>query len=556
MKIKPIYPILIIMSFLLALTSYLAKASFDNWSDPENLSEWLTNLSNPWLLGSKDGTHVVFWIDYDFATNQDALQARVRYPVGEWSAIESVFGTVEEYPVDPEFAAAPDGTFWALWAMADKNQPGDNMQLVAASWKENGPWQTEPISDYETTVRNIDLSIGPEGHIAATWVACATTSSDDQGPCDVRVRRRNPGAATWELNNDSLDTAIYGIVDARSRVSPEGLIVTTWGEYSQKANDEWLVMSASYDPGLKTWDFPPEEISDGGFMPGMNPFMTKPVMGTDGTVIVGWYMLNPSQPNKSKLYTATRQVSPGKWDLPISLSDYHFPSYGNSLRLALGQDGTAVAAWVEKRGTTLSEYALYANQRDPGDSWLSNPVKITNWIDRIVLAAPQVWPDGSALLLWKAVDYRRPVDESQSVFWSARSPKGDWGDLGDGQLGNWYQEIFSVSAAAADNGGITAVWGIEDTSRPPGEYAGALAASWIPGNGDIPVSTITSGYHSIYLNEQSVLVSPDGATSSAAWGARKYINSPNLTAVDAVFYAVGIGGTHRDYLPLVVKSAP
>ncbi len=552
MKIKGNYPALIILGLLLVFTTTLGGASTINWSEPLNLSDWHPAFSEPWLLQGAEGTQALLWIHYDINPNMDSVQARVRQPSGEWIPTESVFGAVEEYYGDPEFAAAPDGTFWALWALVDKTHPGDDILVVAASWTGNGPWQSEAISDYETTVRDIDLSIGPDGHIAATWVACATTTSDDEGPCDVRVRRRNPGVSSWEARDESLDAAVTGIIDARSLVGHEGLIVTTWGEYSQTTQYEWHIMSSAFDPGLKTWDFPPVDISGGGFFPGQDPFLAEPVMGSDNTVIIGWYIWQASQPTKSRLFSVTRQGGTAKWSLPVPLSDYQIPSVSNSLRFALGQDGTALAVWVEKRGS-VSEYALYANQRDPGSTWLKNPVKVTNWINRIVLAEPQVWPDGSSLLLWKAVDNRRPVNESQSVFWSARPPKGNWGGLGSGQLGGWFKEVFSFSLAASDKGNVTAVWGIEDTSQPPGQYAGALAASWIPGNGDIPISTLTSGYHSIYFNNDGVVMSPDGGSKAAAWVARKDINNPNPTAVDAVFYA---GAVNQIVLPLVVQSAP
>jgi hypothetical protein len=548
MNTKRIYPILIVIGILLAFTPQIGSASFSRWTEPENLSDWHPAFSEPWLVQGKEGTKAIFWIHYDINPNMDSVQARVRHPSSGWGEVESVFGPVEEYPVYPKFAAAPDGTFWVLWAMEDKNQTGDNIRVVAASWTANEPWQTESLSDYETAVRDIDLTVGPDGHIAATWVACASTAGEHEGPCDVRLRRRNPGMTHWE-SSDSVDAAVTGIIDGRSLVGPQGLVVTIWGEYSQKANGEWMVMSTSFDPGTKTWDFPPKDISDGGFLPGVNHFLSEPTMGADGTVIAGWYKRESLTSNKSKLLCVTRQGASGKWNLPKSLSYYQFPSLENTLHFALGQNGTAVPAWVARRGS-ISEYILYVNQRDPGSTWLSDPIKVSNWIDRINLAPPQVWPDGSSLLIWTAVDNRRPPSESDTVFWSARSPKGAWGDLGGGQLGGWLSEIFSISLAAGENGSVTTVWGIKDTSQPAGQYAGALAASWTPGKGDIPVFTLTSGYHSIYLDEDGVAVSPDGSSRAAAWVARKYINNPNPTAVEGVFYTHWFNAA---YLPMVVK---
>jgi len=552
MKTKPTFLILIAIGMLLVLPPNMGTASTSAWTEPEILSDWRNGLSTPWLVMGKDGTQAIFWIHYDYANTREALWGRVRPPGGEWSPGKDIFGWRDFSEIFPQFGITPDGKVWAVTVMPDKNQPGDNMQVKAAGWLDIGKWEIDILSAFESEVRDVDLCTGPEGHLAITWVACAASASDDQGPCDVRLRRRKPEAILWEPRDNSIDAAVTGVIDARSLVGAEGLVVTTWGEYSQTSPNEWHVMSSVFDPASKTWEFPPVDISDGGFLPGHDPFLAEPIMGFDGTVIAGWYTRHASQPTKSKLLAVTRQGSTGKWSLPVPLSDYHFPSGSSSLRFSIGQDGSAVAAWVERRGS-ISEQALYANQRDPGSVWLSIPIKVTNWTDRIVLAEPRVWSDGSGLLLWKAVDDRRPVSESQSVFWSARPPKGDWGDLGSGQLGGWFREVFSVSLAAAQDGSATAVWSISDTTQPPDQYAGVLAASWKPGQGTIPVSSLTSGYHSIYLSEDGVAINPDAGTRAAAWVAEKYINDPNPTEVDGVFYTQTFNGA---YLPVVVKSAP
>jgi hypothetical protein len=553
MNTKPIHLILIVMGMLLLFPSNLGNASISAWTEPENLSGWQDGLSPPWLLVGEDGTQAIFWIHYDITNTREAVWGRVRRPGGEWSTAKDIFGWRDFNEVFPQFGITLDGKVWAVTVMPDKSHPGDNLQVKAAGWLDIKKWEIDILSDYESEVRDLDLSTGPEGHLAITWVACATSTSEDQGPCDVRVQRRKPNASLWEPRDDSIDTAVTGVLDARSLVGHEGMVVTTWAEYSQTSEYEWHVMSSTFDPGPKTWEFPPEDISDGGFMLGMDPFLAEPVMGSDGTVVAGWYARHPSQPNKSKLLAVTRQGNPDIWSLPVPLADYHIPSGDNPLRLTVGEDGTAVAAWVQ-RHDTVSKYALYANQRDPGSTWLSNPIRVTNWNDRIELAAPQVWPDGSSILLWKVVDNGRPVSESQTIFWSARSPKGIWGDLGSSQLDGWYKEVFSVDLAVAKDGSVTAVWGIEDTSQPPGEYAGAMAANWKPGLGDVPVTTLTTGYHSVYLSEDGVVIKPDGSPA-AAWDATKYFNNPNPTAMDAAFYVIGTAGAYQDYLPLVVKSA-
>lgn len=548
MKFKRISRILIILGMFLVLTPALG-ASTANWSTPENLSDWQISANEPWLLRGDDGTQVVFWSQTDTFLKQESLWARVRPPGGEWSTAHNIFGWIDYSSFFPEVDVAPDGTVWVMWAMPDHSQFGDNMQVKAASWTGSGPWQLEVLSDYENDIRNIDLYTGPDNHLAATWVACSSSGANDQGPCDVRLRRRNPGAIAWELRDESVDATISGILYGRSLVGPGGMIVTTWAESSQSTAGQWHVMANTFDPNTKTWDSPPKDISAGEVRSNVWPFLSEPVMGTDGTVIIAWYQQDAADLNKADLYSTTRQASTKTWNLPVPLSNVHTASVMIPPKLAVGQNGTAVAAWEQKKSISVMEYAVFANVRDPGGTWSSNPVQVSIWFDGIDLALPQVWPDGSSMLVWEASDSSRDSNENESLFWSARPPHGTWGDMGMGQLGSWFNSIDGVSLAAADDGSITVVWGINDFSRPIDQRGEALVANWIPGPGTISIEMLTSGYKSVNVNRAGVAVSRDGQTKAAAWLTRKdaaHMTDPNR----GVFYSQ-VNTAQAIYLPLV-----
>jgi len=538
MNRNPVSILILLFIGLLAFTPILA-ASNASWSTPVNLTEWQHVSYKPWLLLAQEGTQAVFWKERDMANNQEALWARVRSPGGEWSTAQNIFGWREYVNYFPELDIAPDGTVWALLTDPDPNKPpdADNLLVRAASWSGDGFWKIEILSEHESAVRHMDLSIGPEGHLAATWVACASLYPDDQGPCAVNVRLRSPGTSAWEANIERADiSAGAGILYGRSLVGPGGMTVTTWAESSLTTTGLWHVMANAYDPTTKTWDSSPVDISDGGVLPNMWPFLAQPVIGSDGTVIAAWYKQDHKDLLKASLYSTTRQSSTGYWNLPTQLSNIHDASLLSLPILAVGRNGTAVAAWEQQKSSSVYEFTINATVRDPMGTWGTNPVQMSDWMDGIDLAQPQVWPDGSIMLLWEAVDGSRDWTANETIFWSARSPKGNWGDVGQGQLGGWFYTTSGVSLAAADDGSMTAVWGVDDYSQPVNQRSKALAATWIPGAGTISVDTLTSGDGSVDVNQDGLVVSDDGQTKAAAWLTRKSATSP-ADLQYAVFYA-------------------
>lgn len=552
MKIKPLSRILIIMGVLLALTYTQSGASTNNWSRPENLSDWQLWLADPRLLRGQDGTQVVYWMNLDTILSKQAFWVRLRPPGGEWSAVQNVFGWVDYGSLLPELDVAQDGTVWVLWAEPDKAQTGDNIQVKVASWTGSGAWQHKVLSDYESDIRSIDLFIGPDGHIAATWVPCSSSTADEQGPCDVSLRCWNPGPSDWETI-ESVDATVSGIISGRSLVGPAGMIVTTWAEASLIYADQWHVMARAFDPSKKMWDSFPKDISSGEFKQNMKPFLPAPVMGADGTVIAIWYQGDTMDDTKAQLWSTTRPASTKTWNTPTQISTVHkFNSYNNA-KLTVGQNGAVVAAWIQEES---GKSAVYANRRDPGGIWAGVTVRVSELVDSIDLAQPQVWPNGSSILVWEVVDGTRAITQDTSLFWSARAPNSAWGDLGQGQLGGWVHGIHGVSLAAANDGSITAVWGVRDSSLPANQQGVAYAASWIPGAGPIPITTLSSGDLSVVVNQDNVVVSGDGQTRAAAWFTGKFVEIPGTDPDGGVFYSQSPPDYSAPsiYLPFIRKS--
>jgi hypothetical protein len=166
---------------LLATSAPALSVTDDEWSPPFNLSDWQPDVPDFRLRLGNDGTAAAFW-HVENASNQWSLWARVRPPGDPWQLAANVSGTQEPFPNYLPFywdtGVGPDGTAWLVWAGIDSAQSGDNWFVRAARLPPGGSWQSEPLTDgyYETSVRWVDLQVGPDGDLAAAWVACASST--------------------------------------------------------------------------------------------------------------------------------------------------------------------------------------------------------------------------------------------------------------------------------------------------------------------------------------------------------------------------------------------
>lgn len=551
MKSKLLFFSLVLLGISLAL-SPISASETDDWSTPDNLSGWQVGIYDPRVLLADNGAEAVIWTRYDPVQKRTSLWARVRTSGAGWTPAKNIFGWADVKSFLEKTMLAPDGTFWALVSIEDDSQSGNNIQVKTARWSGEGPWQVEAISNFETAVRNIDLSSGPDGHITASWTACASTTPNDQGPCDVRVRRRNPGNNTWETRDESIDQTLKGILYTRALTGPGGLVVAVWAEANPTTAGEWYIKSAAFDPVTRTWENPPKNVSNGPVRSNVWPLLSGPVMGADGTVITAWYSLDLGDLNQADLYSATRQAGSGSWSLPTPLTDAHQASLYGPPELAVGMDGTALASWEQKNNPTPPyEHAVYVKVRDPGSTWDSVPQKISAWREQMDLAVPQVLPDGTCLLVWEFVEGSRDSSENESIFWNARSPKGSWGDMGKGQLDGWFNRIDGISLGITHDGSVNALWGVGDKSYSSDEQAAVNSAAWIPGTGSILVTTISERHYMVYVSEYGLATSEDGLSKAAVWKSQKLIQQPQVEPGDAAFYSNYNPFKNLVYLPII-----
>lgn len=552
--------VIVFLLFSLVLTlgttplqgSPLVEPEFaSTWSTPVNLSGWQNSVSEPVLRVGADGTQAAFWWQYTFSPSQMSLWASVLPPGGNWSPAERVSAwqptsTFSTYAVPAQsYGVAPDGTAWAAWMFQDTSQPGNQWRVMSARKPPGLPWQTEPLSNWEYALRSTALHIGPEGDIAATWIACSGTGSWEQGPCVVRVRRRPAGTSTWEtlIRIDNAPPTA-GILFAYPLVGPGGLIVVQW--FQANASSQWAVMARSYSPTAGAWGTGPTQLSSWGVK-----WPVDPVMGMDGTVVTAWTGQSPD-PAKDVLYSATRPASTGSWSPAVEISSRYVPTSQTGITgatLAIGQNGTAVVAW--EWWVSPTQKAIYANARDPGGVW-GGAVRVSNWHTYINLEGLDIWPGGTVVLLWEATDLGKPANADSGLFWSGRQPYGNWGGGGSGQLGAWMPDIYGAALALGQDGTAVALWAPADAGQPANRPFGIQAATWPSGGPWGAPQTLASGHEYTYVDRNGLVVGLGGQLVGAAWQAVRHTDS-----YSANFYS-GFGGAParqpRAFLPIVMRQ--
>jgi hypothetical protein len=437
----------------------------------------------------------------------------------------------------------------AMWVAVDSDQAGDNVAVRFARRPPGGSWQGITLSDgYETAVRRANLYVGSGGHLAAVWVACASYTDPAQGPCHVRVRRKPASAETW-LPVEQADEAYSGegISEAHVLVGPGGLTTVLWLQADTSTPANWAVMGRTFSPAPVPggWGASPANLS------GWKKYieLSAPVTDPGGTVTAAWNTFAPDGTNRAN-YASTRGATTGTWSGAVAISGFRSGFRLYPPQLAAGQDGTVAAVWVYR--AVASESYLLANVRDPGSVWGTEAELYGRTSLLIGDVGVGVWPDGSTIVLYSLIDTSRPKAEDEMLRWTARGPRGAWGDAGQGELTGWVTGVGRSDLALGGDGSAVAAWVREDAGRPPGQEHAVYAATWTPGGpfGQPVQVTGWSGY--TWLKPGSgAAVGRDGQPVALVWEAMR----ANPFG-EAVFFSELITGGNLVYVPLGLYRSP
>jgi hypothetical protein len=339
-----------------------------------------------------------------------------------------------------------------------------------------------------------------------------------------------------------------GIAWPHVLVGPSGLTVVIWAEANPLDSSQWGVMSRAYVPSASAWEGSVADVSNGWIEPrdATTEWLAYPVMDGDGTLITAWYAKTSPSSSQDAQYSATRQGASGSWNFPAKIStDRDADAFYTSMLAVRG--GTTIAAWECVSGT---QYAISANARDPGSVWGSE-AQVSAWRDNIELRDLRMWADGTAVALWEVEDTSRPATEDEGLFWSARHI-ASWGDGGQGQLGDWVDQVGSAALELGDDGSGTAVWGMMDASQPTGQQGSIQMAAWPPGGPWGTPQAIAEGYKGAFVWRLGTVVGPRGQPVAVAWQAVRDVANPATTPSYGVFYSQSPGC--QIYLPMVLRN--
>ena len=532
---------------LLALIPTLT-ASAANWSQPVNVSGWVEYTDDFWLWISQDGTRAAFWVQRQNSFQEGALWASVRQPGQDWTTPSNLSGWIDPNHLGEEYLSSgltPDGTAWALWVDQDSSQVGDNWQVKAAWRPTNGSWKTGVLSEwYESAIRSSQLAIGPDGDLAAVWVACASLSNIWDPPCHVRIRRRAAGAGSWQ-STEQVDTALppAGINESQVRMGPDELTVVVWTEANaaDPTHFQWWVMARAYRPA-GGWDGTVKEISN-GWVTASGVWLAQSVMDPAGTLTTAWKARDVS--GSDSIVSATRAGSTNSWSLATEISLKFAPDI-RLPRLAVGRNGTVAAVWEWEM--LSGDDALYAVVRDPGSSWGSQ-TRVHGPVDSLQLSDVEIWPDGTSAVLWKQEDQSKPSGGNASLRWSARPAQGQWGDQGmAGRIGELGGEINGAGLGLSSSGRAAAVWSQYDGSRPANQQWSTLASVRPAGGEWTAPDSLAEGYALTGACAAGVTAAPQEDMIGALWQMNKPANYDF-----AMFYSQL--GEPALFLPLVIKNS-
>lgn len=545
----------VVLGLLAAAAAPGLAAGGGGWSTPTSLSGWFTVGEPFWLRAGADGTQAAFWMALDPSTVpiQGALWVRVRSAGGEWDTAENLSGWVSPavvlMPTYWNAGVAPDGTVWVVRTVMDSSL---GLRVVADHKPAGGGWQTETLSNWATMVRSAELHIGPDGDLVAVWVECDTTSGDlTQGNCAVNVLPRGAGTTAWEPVK-KVDISTAGVGQAYGLVGPGGLTVIVWSQ--AMAGNQWAAMARAYAPATSGWE--PSSINVSGWLePRSIRWLAQPAMGADGTFVAAWNAKTAPGAAHDAQFSSTRQAASGNWSAaPSQISAAHDANALGAPLLAVGQGGTAVAAW-ECESSAGGKYAICANARDPGGTWGSEAQVSNSWLDSVTLYDLDMWAtDETAVVLWGVEDSSRTALEDETVWWSGRPPNGQWGDGGEGQLGSWYDGLAGAAVALGSDGRAAAVWAAVDGSQPANQQGNVLAANWPPGGPWGAPETLASGHKLALAWRGALVVGQGGEPVSALWLGARDVADPLTTPSFAIFY--GEWTEWQIFLPVILRNAP
>ncbi len=358
--------------------------------------------------------------------------------------------------------------------VAGGDVPNINAHVVADSTDPPPTWPSAAtLSAAGEDAWSPDVAVGPKGTATAVWYL------RDNGRVQATTRAAN-GVWSSPLN---LSSPGDDASDPQVALGPKGAGVSVWRRWdgthyqvqaaTRSANGHW---NAPVTLSRSVGDAADAQVS----------------MSAQGTAVAAWRV---SEGTSSRVQAATLGAN-GRWSAPVNLSKAGGDAWDP--QVALGSDGSAVAAWSRFDGT---HYRVQVSSRTAQGSWSSptslSPAGEDAWDPQLAMGA-----GGRAAAVWRRWDGAN--DRIQAVL---RSPGGAWSI--PESVSTSGRNAHDPKVSLSPDGIVTAVW-----ARWDGSNDRVQAASWTPGGTWSTPTTLSLGGQS--AEDPEVAAGPEGR-ATAVW---------------------------------------
>ncbi|MDX3338097.1 VCBS repeat-containing protein [Streptomyces sp. ID03-2B] len=352
------------------------KAGATAWSAPVRIAAGQQRISGVYLVTGRDGSATVAWDRFTTERFDSHSTSTLLPGAGAWTAPAPITSALFGY--DLMLVSGPGGRLTAVWN--GNPTPGEDesdVGVFTSDLAEPGAGWSDAVQIGRGSAYELRAAAAGDGAVTVAWQA------DISGPEALRVSTRTAGSADWsapeviksggsnpgELDVQASDDGAalvswQGGASARSFVHrPAGS--TTWGRTEYLPADEGR--NSSVPPQLERdgrvtafWEFEGTQFRtatrtvDGTWSPTRTVVRQSdafrfwvPDVGRDGSLAVMWTTY------EGDLWALVR--SDGAWPKPLYVGRADLYTVGT---VAAGPDGSAVAVWNKRLGTTSDHYPI------------------------------------------------------------------------------------------------------------------------------------------------------------------------------------------------------
>lgn len=278
---------------------------------------------------------------------------------------------------------------------------------ACAADRSPAPPGPETVATDEGSIGEPAVAIDRSGEAMLAWVAGGS----------LRLATRRSPAGRWHVSPRSFP----GGLRPQLAMDSAGDAILAWEEWEGSA----LVIETASRPAGHAWG--PATPLSGAIGEGQGRWHLTMNARGDAAIVWSQYRHQEFPPlDAYYVLAATMTASSGTWSRPSELTT---PAGGASPDLALNAHGEAIVAWraYDQSTRTLSVEAAFGSMGPAGAAW-SAPVALSGAGEYITEEGPRVaiGEDGGALAIWGDLGRPCPNGLPSAISAASVTPKGSW----------------------------------------------------------------------------------------------------------------------------------